>query len=302
MDHDRLFKELLTTYFADFIALFLPAVDSYLDRQSIEFLDKEIFTDVSASERHEVDLLAKARFKGEEAFFLIHVENQSSTEPTFAARMFRYFARLQEKFSLPVYPIALFSFDAPQRPEPDQYGVSFPDLDVLTFRFRAIQLNQLNWHEFIRRPNPVAAALMTKMKIDPADRPRVKLECLRMIVTLKLDPARQQLIKTFMDSYLRLSALELQVYNREIEASEAIEREAVMEVLNEWEEIGQLRGIRMGEAAVILRQLGKKLGEIPIDVRQRIESLPQDRLEELADAVLDFSSLDDAKNWLATVA
>lgn len=49
-------------------------------------------------------------------FFTLHVENQAKAQPDFGKRMFRYFARLYEKFALPVYPIALFSYDAPQRP------------------------------------------------------------------------------------------------------------------------------------------------------------------------------------------
>ena len=64
MDHDRLFKELLTTFFMEFLDLFLPEVSAYVERDRLEFLDKEVFTDVAAAERHEVDLLAKARFRG----------------------------------------------------------------------------------------------------------------------------------------------------------------------------------------------------------------------------------------------
>lgn len=40
IDHDRLFKELLTTFFVEFVELFLPEVSSYLERQSVKFLDK----------------------------------------------------------------------------------------------------------------------------------------------------------------------------------------------------------------------------------------------------------------------
>jgi hypothetical protein len=54
--------------------------------------------------------------------------------------------------------------------------------------------NRLNWLDFVRKPNPVASALMTKMRIAPGDRPRVKLECLRMLATLKLDKARATLM------------------------------------------------------------------------------------------------------------
>ncbi len=45
---------------------------------------------------------------------------------------------------------------------------------------------------------------MAKMKIDQCDRPQVKAECLRLLVTLQLDPARMQLIYGFVDTYLNL--------------------------------------------------------------------------------------------------
>jgi hypothetical protein len=212
MNHDQFFKALLTTFFIEFVWAFLPDVATYIDPRYIEFLDKEIFTDIASSERHEVDLIVKVRFRsGKRAFFLIHVENQGSSKEDFAQRMFRYFARLHEKFGLPVFPVAIFSFDRPLRPEPDRYQVDFPDFRVLDFAFRAIQLNRLDWRDFVRTPNPVASALMTKMRIAPEDRPRVKLECLRMLATLKLDKARSTLIGAFMTNYLNLTARETAV-------------------------------------------------------------------------------------------
>ncbi len=50
IDHDRLFKELISTFFVEFIELFFPQVMDYLDRDSITFLDKEVFTDVTEGE------------------------------------------------------------------------------------------------------------------------------------------------------------------------------------------------------------------------------------------------------------
>jgi hypothetical protein len=58
----------------------------------------------------------------------------------------------------------------------------------------------------------VAAALMSKMKIAKQGRPKVKAECLRLMVTLKLDPAKTRLISKFVDSYLRLDAKEEQKF------------------------------------------------------------------------------------------
>src|SRR5215471_14663712 len=97
IDHDRLFKELISTFFLEFLDLFLPEVVAYIDAGSLEFLDKEMFTDVTAGERREVDLVAKLRFKDQDTFFLIHVESQGQAQPNFGKRMHAYFARLHEK-------------------------------------------------------------------------------------------------------------------------------------------------------------------------------------------------------------
>ena len=40
----RLFKELLTTFFSEFLDLFLPDIAGILDRDSIRFLPQEYFT------------------------------------------------------------------------------------------------------------------------------------------------------------------------------------------------------------------------------------------------------------------
>src|SRR5881296_1733515 len=108
IDHDRLFKELLTNFFAEFVELFLPEMAAYLDKKSLVFLDKEIFTDVTSGEKHEVDVVARAKFRGRDSCFLVHLENQAQQQADFNSRMFDYFARLHRKYRLPVYPIALF--------------------------------------------------------------------------------------------------------------------------------------------------------------------------------------------------
>lgn len=290
MDHDRLFKQLLTTFFVEFIELFLPGLSAHLQRDSIEFLDKEVFTDLTGGERHEVDLLARARLEDTDAFFLIHVENQATRQPEFGQRMFRYFARLHEKYGLPVYPVALFSYDTPRSLEKDHYEVKFPDRRVLSFRYRVIQLNRLNRRDFLRKPSPIAAALMTKMKIAPKDRPRLMLECLRMIVTLKLDLARSALIRDFMTAYLRLTSEQERVYNEQVNALEPEEKRRIVETVDMWTLAGMRRSI--------FAQLQHRFGSITPRLRQAIEQMPIDLLDRLTLALLEFKDADDAQNWI----
>ena len=47
IDHDRLFKELLTTFFIEFVELFLPEVAAYIERDSLVFLDKEVLMGIN---------------------------------------------------------------------------------------------------------------------------------------------------------------------------------------------------------------------------------------------------------------
>ena len=298
MDHDRLFKELLRTFFVDFIELFFPDLLIYLDRDSVTFLDKELFTDVTQGDRHEVDLVAKARFRGQELCFLIHVETQAQPVANFPRRMFNYFARLHELHDLPVYPIAVLSFDAPRQPQPNAYDVAFPDLHVLQFQYRTVQLNELRWADFLQRTNPVAAALMAKMRIDPHDRPRVKLACLRMLAKLQLDPARMQLISGFVDSYLELTMDQQTEFDEQLSEIAAPEQEQVMEIVTSWMKQGIELGQLSGEQRLVVRQLHRQIGPAVDEHREQIESLSLEELEELGESLLHFESPADLTAWL----
>jgi len=296
--HDWLFKKLLSTFFLDFLDLFYPEVLTYLDLSSLVFLDKEVLTDVTSGEQHIVDLLVKARLRGQESFFLVHVENQASTEPAFGTRMFRYFARLHEEHALPVYPVAVFSYDTVGRIEPDTYEVKFPDLEVLRFRFRTIQLARLPWREFLVHPNPVAAALMAKMRFAAEERPKVKAECLRLLATLRLDPARMKLISGFVDTYLRLSPAEDRLFREEVAAIAPEQREAVMEIVTSWMEDGIQQGRRGEAAGLVVRQLTRRLGPLESTLLERINVLSVEATEDLGEALLDFHEISDLGAWL----
>ena len=238
IEHDELFKQLLSTFFIEFLELFLPQVASSIDQNSVRFLTQEYFADLSVGEKQIIDLLAEVRWAGQETGFLIHLENQASSEANFTRRMFFYFARLHQKYLQRLYPIVIFSFDEPYREESHRYTVGFDDLKVLEFNFFPIQLNRLNWRDYLNQANPVAAALMAKMRIAPSERFQVKAECLRLLATLQLNPARTELISGFIDTYLRLNDREEQEFQAEIGRLEEREREGVMQIVTSWMEQG----------------------------------------------------------------
>ncbi len=294
INHDRLFKELLTTFFVEFIELFFPEMSDYLEADSLEFIDKEIFTDITHGARREADLLVKCRVQGRETFFLIHLEHQSKREKDFAKRMFFYFARLTEKFDLPVYPIALFSYDKPNTAEKSQYIVEFPHRKVVEFNFAVIQLNRLDWRDYLTKDNPAASALMAKMGIKTEDRVTAKKECLRMIARLKLDPARTHLLGGFVDSYIKLLDAERKKLEAEVKKLPPNEREEIMEIRTMWEE----EGMQLGKVELLIILLKEKVGRVNKTVQQQINKLSTEQLTEFGKALLNFKSEKDVENWL----
>ncbi|MEA5513887.1 hypothetical protein [Nodularia sp. UHCC 0506] len=65
------------------------------------------------------------------------------------------------------------------------------------------------------------------MNIAPAERCQVKFECLRLLATLKLDPARMWLISGFIDTYFRLSPQEQKLLQADIVTREPREQGAI---------------------------------------------------------------------------
>jgi hypothetical protein len=168
-------------------------------------------------------------------------------------------------------------------------------MSVLKFQYRVIQLSRIPWRRFVKSENPLASALMAKMKMSPKDRPRVKLECLRLLASLRLDPARKQLIGVFVDSYLKLNELEARQFARRIANLGPAERRATMELTTSWEEKGRAEG----KEQMVLRMIGRRFGDVPAAVSDRIDRLSADKLDDLGVALFDFSSIADVDQWLA---
>ncbi|MGI0494676.1 Rpn family recombination-promoting nuclease/putative transposase [Alkalinema pantanalense CENA528] len=284
INHDQKFKELISTFFLEFLELFVPDLAETIEPDSVTFREQEYFVDLVEGETQIVDLLAEVKLAGEAATVLIHIEPQSTYQMRFPQRLFFYFSRLHQKHLKRIYPIALFSYEQPKEAAQNQYSVEFPNLKVLEFNFAAIQLNQLNWRDFLNRPNPVAAALMAKMAIEERDRPKVKAECLRLLVTLKLNPAKSQLISQFVDSYLRLNAQEEKRFQAEIDKLEVREKEAIMETMTSWEEKGMEKGIAKATQTIALNMLRKKL---PLETIAEVTGLTIEQIQALQAQLTD---------------
>ena len=160
--HDQLFKKLLETFFVEFIELFFPQVSQLIDKTCWRFNQQEILTDIKDMEEHKIDIIVETKLADEEGLILIHVESQAQRVLDYNRKMFKYFARLHEKYQQKILPIVIYSHDI-KLEEPTDYRMTFSFLKVLEFNFFTVQLNKKPWREYINSSNPVAAALLGKM-------------------------------------------------------------------------------------------------------------------------------------------
>ena len=81
--HDQLFKQLLHTFFAEFLEVFFPEVHKHIDFSELKPLSEEMFTDLIEGESRRADIIIETKLKNQETV-LFHVEPQSYGQPEFS--------------------------------------------------------------------------------------------------------------------------------------------------------------------------------------------------------------------------
>jgi hypothetical protein len=292
MDHDALFKQLLTEFFVEFLELFAPDLAAELEPDSLTFLDKETFGELLDPDRREADLVVQARLRGEPASFVVHVEHQAQGDSTLHRRMFRYFARLHDRYDQPIYPIALCSYRSPREPAPDRYDIAFRDLAVLNFRFRVVQLNRMRWRDFLRHPNPVAAALMTRMRITRRERVPAKLAIVANLAGVALSEKRRALLRSFVEIYLQLTPLEQREYEAELlQAVPDWKEERMLDILSLPEVVGQRN--------MLAKMLTHRFGELSAETQANVADLSVEQVAALGRDIFSMQTMADVEDWMA---
>jgi hypothetical protein len=100
-----------------------------------------------------------------------------------------------------------------------------------------------------------------------------------------------------------LTNLRIVVLNQTDSSEE--DREDVMQLSTaylEWEqktlEQGEQRGEQLEAQKLVKKQLKRRVGEIDKSLIEQVEALPIEALEELGEALLDFSIVTDLQKWL----
>ncbi len=271
--HDQLLKEVLARFLPDFVTLFAPQQAALLDFATLRLLEKEVFTDVAAGQRRELDLLAEvAAREGTPHLVLIHVEIQRRRQAEFAHRMLRYFMAIHLRYpEHAILPFALLSF-----PQEQGLGIGTARLGVagftaLEYHYIEISLPRLAAAEYVRRPQPLAAGLAALM--EAPDREEVYAACQRRLAELEegrvLDDAHLFLLQNLVRTYLALTEGERARVLARLQA------EGAMNVVTSemtWADRVRLEGHTEGEVDAILTVLRERFGTVPATVEERVRA------------------------------
>ncbi|WP_404451765.1 transposase [Virgibacillus necropolis] len=275
--HDQLFKQLIHTFFDEFLEIFFPEVHKHIDFSCIKPLSEEMFTDLYEGESRRADIVIETKLKGRDTLMIIHVEPQSYNQPNFNERMYHYFSLLYNKYRKPILPISIFSYDE-NRTESNEFSIDFPFFHVLTFNFLKLELRKMNWRHYIGSTNPAALALLSKMGYTKKEKVQVKKEFLRMLVKMEIEPAKSALIYNFFETYLPLSNTEEDELMEQINRLSQDESEQIRKLPKSLWEKGKEEGKEEGKKEDALEMLKEGLS---IKLNSKITHLSKDEIKEL---------------------
>jgi hypothetical protein len=301
-EEDNVWKEILTSYFREALAFFFPQIHQDIDwNRGYQFLDKELAKILRESKQGQrlADKLVKVYLAGgEEAWLLIHVEVQGYYDREFEERMFIYNYRIFDFYKKEVISLALLTDDS-ENYRPHSYQRKRWDFK-LTMEFPTVKLLDYNkkWAQLEADPSPFAVVVMAHLKARlKAENERFdwKLRLIRMLIERGYSKPEIVKLFRFIDWLVTIpEAME----SRFIEEAGKYFEEEQMPYITTPERVGMRKGRHQAALSLVSRLLKRRFGELEPELVQRVSALTADQLEELGEALLDFSQVSDVSDWL----
>jgi predicted transposase/invertase (TIGR01784 family) len=227
---------------------------------------------------------------------ILHLEFQTQLEstPPLPLRMLDYWVRLYRLYRLPITQVVVLLLP----PTPETVIETAFSIETTRHEYRVISMWEENPELFLNEP-----ALLPLAPLTATRQPQTLLQ--RVVARVnQLEPRQRAEISAYTQILAGLK------YKKDLIRNlfrEGMMRESVIyqEILAEGEQRGEQRGRQEGrqegERSLILRQLTRRVGELPQQVLEQIESLSLEQLENLGEALLDFQAQADLETWFSTL-
>ena len=280
MAYDNTCKYLAENYPADFARWLLSS-----DTSDIEVLKTELNL-----EPIRADSVTFLQISNQ----ILHLEFQTSPKstPPLDFRMLDYYTRLKRQYWCDIEQVLIFLQATSSE---IVFNTEYVDRKT-RHEYRVIRL----WEE---DPTPLLAnpALLPLATLARTDSPQDLLEQVAAAVDMIEERDERQNISACVQVLAGLrfpKNLITQLFREEVMQESVIYQDILQKGLQQGEE----RGKKQEALELILRQLIRRFGAIEPEIQQQIRTLSITQLEELAEALLDFSSPSDLVNYLANIS
>jgi predicted transposase/invertase (TIGR01784 family) len=220
---------------------------------------------------------------------ILHIEFQTrlDSDPPLDFRMLDYWVRLHRLYRIPIIQIVVLLLP----PSPETVITNFFQLSTTRHEYQVIKLWDVDPEVLLRDPALLPFAPLAS---------KTPSEALLLQVAAEVDkiesvPLRQEITScVHIMAGLKYSKTLIQRLFQEDIMQESVTYQDILQK-------GEDKGLRIGlrrEQNLVFRQLTKKVGVVPADVRLAVEALSIERLESLGEELLSFNSLANLRDWL----
>lgn len=277
MAYDNTCKYLAEKFPAAFVQWLLP-----IDRPTtIEVLKTELI-----QEPIRADSLAFLQADNQ----ILHLEFETLpySDPPMPFRMLDYYVRLKRQYSCSINQVVIFL----QQTASEQAFVSEYRDDNTRHRYRVIRLWEEDPALLLSVPGLLPLATLSQ-----TNSPRTLLEQVASRIATIEEPNQQAdlLACSQVLAGLRFEKnLIRQLFRKETMRESVIYQEIREDGLQE----GLQQGRQREALSFVTRQLTRRFGTIAPEMQEQIQTLSIEELEDLGEALLDFSEATDLANWL----
>jgi len=307
-DYDSPWKDILETYFRQFLAFFFPVIEKDLNwEKGYEFLDKEFQSIVKEAEigRRYLDKLIRVWRKDDlETWLLIHIEVQGANEIDFPERMYVYNYRTYDRYRRPVASLAVLT-DESVSWRPDRFGYEIWGCKV-SLRFPVVKILNYNKKEekLLQDKNPFALIVLSQLKAmetrsDPEARTRWKFDLVKRLYQKGYSKKDVVQLFSFIDWVMSLPQ---KLSRRFWDDLISFEEEYKMPYVTSVEKIGIEKGMQQGmqqgmllEAQdMLIEVLSERFGGVSGELSEQIKRIDsRERLKNLIRQALRVKSFEE---------
>jgi hypothetical protein len=316
-DHDQNFKNLILDYPRQALMFFAgQEIGEDIAEARIIPLREEQLKERLGDRYRKLDAPVMVEWPdGRRDALLFVLEEESEANKFSIYRLAHYCLDMAELMATHrVIPVVIFLRSGRIRPELLQLGSD--NQTYLEFCYLSCYLNRLSANDYCESDNIVVRLNLPNMYYAPESRLAIYAAAQQGLATLESNPNLQSKYANFIDAYTDLSEQELTEYRErylnveggDMGLAQILRQEGRQEGLQEGRQEGRQEGLQEGFQegrqeeciALVMRLLRRRLGIHP-EIDQALPSfqaMSVEQLEELAEALLDFTDIGDLTAWL----